>query len=440
MKVDFSLLSIYENFEPARVQDSQVSEPNILIWLRNRLCAMWRLGFFFHEMAFGLLSVFIPLYVVSIAGLNASLVQLGIMTSAALFAGIPASYFWGYICDKTRRFKAYILLSFLSLAAILFSFAFVRSITLFAVLYVAMQMLHVAHESPKNVLVAEHYSREEWEKSYAHYEGLTEIGWFVGLLLGMLSAIYSLGSSNVLLLCAGLNLAAFFLSILLVADPLLIFERRLVGIEKKIDFTYRGIGAASQILDGYYPSERLKQESFLAFGVALVFFTLASSIFFTPLPVFFSKQLGFQTTMVFVIYMLNSAGSMVGYLVAGRRVAGSNSRTQMIRIVFFRSALVFLLVAVVSSVFFAPYVTLLSEIILVLLGFAYAVYFILTLSLSMELIPPGKNATFDVLVGIGAAAGSFLGPFLADAWGFLPEILVAGVLFFIAYLILKIFT
>ena len=297
-------------------------------------------------------------------------------------------------------------------------------------------MLHVAHESPKNVLVSEHYSREEWQKSYADYEGLTEVGWFLGLLIGLLAAVYSLGSNYAFLLCSGLNLAAFVLSLFLVTDPLLIFERRLVGIEKKIDFTYRGVGAALQLFDGYSPSEGLSQESFLAFGVALVFFTLASSIFFTPLPVFFHDLLGFPTTLVFVVYMLNSFGSMIGYLVAGRRASGFNARAQISRIVFLRSALVFLLVIVV---YFAVSTTLLSEIILIFLGFAYAVYYILTLSLSMELIPPGKNATFDVLVGIGAATGSFLGPFFAEALGFLPEFIIAGVLFFSAFLILRIF-
>jgi len=38
-----------------------------------------------------------------------------------------------------------------------------------------MQVLHVSHEAPKNVLIAEHYSRDEWEKSYGFYEGLTEM-------------------------------------------------------------------------------------------------------------------------------------------------------------------------------------------------------------------------------------------------------------------------
>jgi predicted MFS family arabinose efflux permease len=81
-----------------------------------------------------------------------------------------------------------------------------------------------------------------------------------------------------------------------------------------------------------------------------------------------------------------------------------------------------------------------AGIILIALGFAYAVYYVLTLALSMELVPQGKNAIFDVLVGLGAATGSFLGPYLAGAFDFIPTFLLAGSLFFLAFLIVWLFT
>jgi predicted MFS family arabinose efflux permease len=217
----------------------------------------------------------------------------------------------------------------------------------------------------------------------------------------------------------------------------MIFERRLVGIERRIDFTYRGLENASELMDGHFSGESLKQESFLAFGVALMLFMLASSIFFTPLPIFFERQLSFPSSMIFFVYMLNSGGAMLGYLVAGRRSPYSNAKTQMRRIVLFRSVLIFSLVAVVDLVA-SP--MMFAGIILVALGFAYAVYYILTLALSMELVPQGKNAVFDVLVGLGAATGSFLGPYLAGVSGFVSTFLVAGGLFFLAFLIIWLFT
>jgi hypothetical protein len=116
----------------------------------------------------------------------------------------------------------------------------------------------------------------------------------------------------------------------------------------------------------------------------------------------------------------------------------------MRRIVLFRSALVFLLVVVFQI---AVSTTLLAGLILVSLGFSYAVYYNLTLSLSMELIPAGRTGVFDVLVGLGAASGSFLGPFLAQTFlaqnpllGYLPLFLIAGAIFFLAFAILRIFT
>ena len=405
---------------------------------------MWRLGFFFHEIAFGLLSVFIPLYLVAFKDtsvLGGPLVALGVMTSIAIFCSIPASFLWGYLCDATRHYKVFILLSFLSSAVILFlmTLPFAQNILLFVVLYVVMQMLHVAHESPKNVLIAEHYSRDEWEKSYGFYEGLTEIGFIVGLAIGLFAFASSLSSSVLatytLYLCSGLSVAAFILSILLIADPLMIFERRLVGIERKIDYTYRGIESSSRLMDGLRWDGSLKEDSFLGFALAIVMFSLATSLFFTPLPIFLKQGLGLPTSMVYVAYILNSVGATAGYFLIRGRARSMDIRKQMPRFVLFRSLLIFVLVGVIQFAF-SP--TIMTGILLVFIGFAYAMYYIMMLSLSMELIPEGKTGFFDGLVGLGAAVGSFLGPFLAAHLNYLPTFLFAAVVFFFAFISSKI--
>ncbi len=397
---------------------------------------MWRLGFFFHEMAFGLLSVFIPLYVISPA-IGGSLVDIGIMTALALLFTIPASLFWGYICDKTRRYKLFILLSFISIAVFLYLFAFATNVFTFIVLYVVMSVLHAAHEAPKNVLIAEHYPRDEWEKSYAWYEGLTEIGFLLGLLVGTFTAALNFSASYTLFLCSGLNLAAFVLSIFLVADPLMIFERRLVGIEKKLDFTCRGLDAATRLMDGLPLREKLRGDSLLIFGISMILFSLASSTFFTPLPIFFANALSLPTSLVFLVYMLNSGGAVAGYFFIGKRAPYMNSRKQLRRMALVRGLLLILLVLVMYAAFFT---TLIAGAILVMLGFAFALYSILMISLSMEIIPAGKTGIIDVLVSLGAAGGAFLGPYLAETFSFIPTFLVASGLFLLAFIVLKVFS
>ncbi|MGD0070779.1 MAG: MFS transporter [Candidatus Bathyarchaeia archaeon] len=407
---------------------------------------MWRLGFFFHEIAFGLLSVFIPLYLVAFKDtsvLGGPLVALGVMTSIAIFCSIPASFLWGYLCDATRHYKVFILLSFLSSAVILFlmTLPFAQNILLFVALYIVMQMLHVAHEAPKNVLIAEHYSRDDWEKSYGFYEGLTEIGFIVGLAIGLFAFASSLSlsvlSTYTLYLCSGLSVAAFVLSIVLIADPLMIFERRLVGIERKIDYTYRGVESSSRLMDGLRWDGSLKEDSFRGFALAIVLFALATSLFFTPLPIFLKLGLGLPTSMVYVAYILNSVGATAGYFLIRGRARSMDIRKQMPRFVLFRSLLIFMLVGFIQFAF-SP--TIMTGILLIFIGFAYAMYYIMMLSLSMELIPQGKTGFFDGLVGLGAAVGSFLGPFLATHLNYLPTFLIAAVVFFFAFITLKLFS
>jgi MFS family permease len=413
---------------------------------------MWRLGFFFHEIAFGLLSVFIPLYVITFQDasiLGGPLVALGVMTSLAVFCSIPASFFWGWICDATRHYKIFIFLSFASTATILFlmTLPFAQNILSFVSLYVVMQMLHVSHEAPKNVLIAEHYSRDQWEYSYGIYEGITEVGFIIGLAIGFglsvglfaFAASYTAAQLAIftLTLCSGLSVVALIISIILIADPMMIFERRLVGIERKVDFSCRGIDAASRMLSGGRWDGSLKQDNFKFFALAIVMFALATSIFFTPLPVFLSKGLGLPNSMVYIAYILNSVGATFGYFYVGKHARNMDIRKQMPKFVFLRSILIFSLIGVIELALLPTVTTFL---LLVFIGFAYAMYYIMMISISMELIPEGKSGFFDGLVGLGTAVGSFLGPYLAETYQYVPTFVVAAVLFLLAFIAIKLAT
>ena len=406
---------------------------------------MWRLGFFFHDIAFGMLTVFIPLYVVAFKNTNilgGPLLALGVMTSIAIFCSIPASFLWGYLCDATRHYKIFILMAFASIAIILFlmTLPFAQNLIFFVALYVAMQMLHVAHESPKNVLVTEHYSRNNWERTFGFYEGITEIGTIVGLAMGIFmfasTLSFSVLSIYTFYLCSGLSVVALILAVLLVADPLMIFERRLVGIERKMDYANRGFEGSSRLMDGLRWDGSLKEESFAGFVVAIVLFALATSLFFTPLPIFLRHGLGLSTSWVYVAYILNSVGGTTGYFLIGRRAQSMDIRKQMPRFVLSRSIIIFILVGVIL-LHFSP--KIMTGVLLIFIGFAYAMYYIMMLSLSMEVIPQGKAGLFDGMVGLGSALGAFLGPFLAFHLNYVPMFVITAVIFLVAFLALKLF-
>jgi MFS family permease len=399
---------------------------------------MWQLGFFFHEMGYGLLSILLPLYIVFLEPSN-GLFYIGIISAIALFVAIPASFFWGYLCDKTRHYKRYILLSFFGSTVLLYVFTFTTSIWLLIVLYAVLAIVHVAHEAPKNVLVAELYSHQDWEKSFAFYEGFTEVGCLIGLLLGFVLTILSVGPTNTLLVCSGLNLVAFVLSLLLVKDPALVFERGLVSIEKTLDFASRGVSLASKMMDGISLNERLKKENARIFGAGLVLFSLATSILFTPMPIFVSNVVhaaDLPDGMVFAIFVLSSSGATAGYAFAGSRSSELGGKRHLSKVVLFRGFLTFLLIMTLQI---AAYAVTFVIGILILMGFAYAMFLVYTLSLSMELIPAVKAGLFDVLIGLGSAIGAFVGPFIAQTFGFLAVFMTALMIFVAAYVAFKTF-
>lgn len=397
---------------------------------------MWRLGFFFHEMAFELLSIFLPLYLLLIDSANA-LRDVGVITAIALFAAIPASFLWGYLCDKTRRYKRYILIALLGSTIMIYLFTFTTDVFLLIVLYAVMSIFHVAHEAPKNILISELYSHQDWERNFAFYEGLTEAGSLIGLVLGFFAAFFALGSTNTLYLVAGLNFLGFVFSAIFVVDPPLIFERSLVSIEKTVDFASHGVFVASKIIDGLSLNGKLKRENVTAFACGLILFSLASSILFTPLPVFVKsiapKEIAQE--IVFAIFVLNSGGALVGYVLAARASRESTGKGHVTLTVLARSLLAFILLGALSL---SSFDVLLTTVVLIIMGFLFAVFIVRVLSLSMELIPPGKAGLINVLTGVGGAIGSLIGPLIATV-GFLSVFVGAGAIFFAAFVFFTIF-
>lgn len=394
---------------------------------------MWFIGFLFHEMAFGLLSVFLPLYITG--HLGGSLTDIGIMIAMANFVAVPFSFFWGYLCDKTRRYRFYILLSFSAMAILLYLFSLTSVIAILIALYTIIAVFHVAHVAPKNVLISEYYSRAEWERSFASYAALTELGWLSGLLLGFILSAYGFSSASLIFLCSLLNLIAFVVSLFLVRDPLFVFERRLVAIERAVDFAHRGFSFVSKVLDGIRIKENLRNENVSIFCTGLLLFSLATSMLFTPLPVFFSRGLGMSQSLVFGIFMFNRFGKFLGYVLAERRAQQLNWRNVLKRANLVRSVLSLLLISTV--VWFSVFTLTLTAVALMVMGVAYGFLLISTLSLSMELIPEGKAGLFNALVGLGGALGCFLGTYLAENYGFIILFLVVSLGFFLSYIAFK---
>ncbi len=222
----------------------------------------------------------------------------------------------------------------------------------------------------------------------------------------------------------------------MIADPLMIFERRLVGIERKLDFSHRGFEGSAKLMDGMHWDGPLKQDNFAAFAIAIVLFALATSIFFTPLPVYLQEVFGGQSEYVYLAYILNSIGATAGYFLIRSKANSIDIRKHMPRYILVRSLLLFGLTAVVMYMILP---TVLTCVILVILGFSYAMYYIMMLSLSMEIIPQGKAGLFDGMVGLGSAIGALAGPLIAQYLSYDLVFFITAILFLGAFAVIKAF-
>lgn len=392
---------------------------------------MWWLSFALHDVAFGLLSVFLPLYVLSIGG---SLFDVGLLTSLFILASVPADLFWGRVSDGVKRYKPFIALSFISLAAIFYALSFMRDVKLLVAFYALAGVLHSAHESPKNALLAEAYPREEWGRGFAVQRLFADTGWMLGLVLGFFASQYSLSPPQTLMLCSGLHVAAFLCALVFVNDPVLVIERKLLAIERSHERACTWLRAFERAFNGGRVEVKSMEGGLGILCLGTVLFLLAGSMFFTPLPVFLSQALSLSQSAIFVLYVFNTFGSLIGYLLIMRGTVDQAEGRAVRGSALCRSALAIVVaLAITTSLLDAAAMT----IILVFMGFTYAVFFVCSLVLSMELVPEGRSGLFAALVNLGSACGAFLGPLVAERAGFASAFLICGLTFLAAYAVLR---
>jgi MFS family permease len=391
----------------------------------------WLLGFILHKIAFGLLSVLLPLYITQAVS-GGTLAIWGAMTATATFLAIPFSFMWGYICDAANRYSIFILLSFSAVTVLLFIFSQTTDLLLIWLLFALIAVFQVAYETPKNVLIAETSSYEYWKKGFALYAVWTELGWVLGLLLGLLLGFLGFSYISLLSVSVILSLLSFISSIFLVRDPVMIFERRFRRIEKAVSLVQKGAILLSRSNLTSDDAMALEKEKIFPFCTGLVLFSLATSIFFVPLPVYFARVINLETGIVFGLFLLNSLGCLFGYAFTLRNHHSLNPAISVKNATLGRSLLILSAFLIGSLPFFGA-ITL-SIVALVSMGLAYAFYSICVLSISMDIIPKGKAGLFSALIGVGSAIGCFVGPIIAESFGFQYIFLISSLFCFLSFL------
>lgn len=373
----------------------------------------WSLVFIPKEVAFGILSVLLPLYVIE--EINGNLLDVGLIFFAKIIVQIPAVVLWARYINKKARCKIFILISFLISSLMIFLFTITKSVWSFLGLNVLLSIFYVAHVPATKVLIAESGPGSEWEGGLAQHRLVLGIGGIVGLLAGALW-MTRLGNRSLMLLCGVLVSVSLILSKVLIQDPPLMFERRIARFERFVHLAEQAYNLAYAPTNYEFKKMYLtRYPSLKPLILGIFLFSLASSMVFTSIPIFLSLKIGATSSLIFSILLIKSITILIGYTLI--RKHRQKKGLKMIKMASILRIFFSILLLVSGLLPFRLSLTLIS-LALAVAGFAWPYFSVPSTSLWMKTAPEGMVGVYNACVSLGGALGSLLGGFIPSYYGY----------------------
>ncbi|MGH9920449.1 MAG: MFS transporter, partial [Nitrososphaerales archaeon] len=352
--------------------------------------------------AVGLSNLLIVLFLAT--SLKGDVLQVGLLAGLTSLVIMPSMMLWGWATDRVRRFTPFLVFSFIATGVVLLLVPTVHSVTELFVLAVVKSVAYAASMPSRQILMAESESHSSWRNGFARLQFVESAGETIGLGIGFASSSV-LGLETQFVLCGGLFFASALVTAVWVRDPVLVIERKLVGIERFADtLVSASVLVANAHAYGRYNTPASIRRIFkptLGFLMVGVFcFSLGASALFSPLPVYF---LGFYSaSSVFLLFFANDLGNTLGYLLVGG-IAERSKRSLLLAAGMRMVMIPALLVAGGQTGFTADFAAL------AVMGGVWALYDVASTCMFLELARSGRVGLYGAFAGLGAAAGSLLG-------------------------------
>ncbi|WP_440771367.1 MFS transporter [Natronorubrum sp. DTA28] len=395
--------------------------------MSHRWLYAWALG----SVAFGGVSLIVPLYVVSLGG---DPFTLGVLAAAAAFAGVPGALAFGGLADRTGKRRGFVVAA-LGLVAVMAALVpLTQSIPIVVGANAVIWFASAAALPILTLLAVTDVPDSQWSAQIARLNTYQGVGWALGLLAG---AVWTAGAELVLdplaaqqgflLACAGCaGLSCVAAVRLLPPDPRPGEEpspRKLRrAIRRAGRFNVRGVTFPFSPVRvdprDLHPSRlarRFTPDLTLYFGAIVLVFA-GSAVFFAPLPAFLGDA-GYGSDGIFALYLVSSIASAVFFDRVGRLATRHDAELVQIAGLLGR-AVGLPLVALVGIVFGATTIGLVgTATVFVLIGLSWAVISVTTGTIVTQLAPAGVRGealgVYSALMAFAGGLGSLLGGWLA---------------------------
>ena len=405
----------------------------ILRWMAFSGTTAWKFGLVPQSVANGLTNILVLFYLIQV--LHGSLIDVGLVTGVSALALIPSQAVWGRLVDSTGRCKPFLVFGFVGFGGCMASIPMASNVAGLLVIVSLKSVFYAATLPARQLLTVESENRDGWQKGLANMSFLTAMGETIGMGLGT-AVVVSLGFGELFLLCGLLCFASAGALSVLAQEPGLMIQRRLVSLERSLGTImavsdYAGYPRLSPVGAPRGDIMRVLNRSTKFLLAGILCFSLAGSAYYSPLPAYFLQF--YPSQAVFFVFFAGSLAGALGYLLVGRVL--KNAVSNLLLSSFSRvMVLPLLLLAAIGA---SPGLAA-AAIVLAVLEVLWSLFDVSSTFAYLETAKVGRAGFYGALVGLGSAAGGFLGGYFSMEYGFpalftVCSILCAGA--FLAYML-----
>jgi MFS family permease len=180
------------------------------------------------SIALGPVSTIIQLFILNMHG---TVIEVGLAVTLYNTVSIPAAMFWGFATDRAHRRRPIIIISYLATAGVFGLFFVARTFYSISLLYAVFSFATTASTTPLNLLIMETERKQKWASAFARLSMISSIGNTLGLVLCLAwSLVFPL--TYIVLALTILSLISAGLSVLMISEPKVIFERNTIALTK----------------------------------------------------------------------------------------------------------------------------------------------------------------------------------------------------------------
>jgi MFS family permease len=407
---------------------------------------LWFLSYILSNIAGGIISPLIPLFVVLY--LHSSVFYVGLTTSIASLATVPAFIFWGNLSDTSGGRKIFVVIGFIGSTLSLFLIIIAHMIWTYIGVLALFQFIAMAASPVATLLILENTNKEEWAITLAKFSVCSYVGLIIGLIAGTaIITIYASISHIILpmlyILSAFVYLAAGISAILVLPSSLQKVKRSLVFTSFSARFREKVKFFSGTILHVINLKNRKKSLPLLPRTRNYIFITcllmLGFQVFFVPYPVYMIEKLSANDNQIFFMYLLNYIFAAVGYIIANKYLSTMGLRKTISLTLLSRIFLIGIVAAIVFMSLSAAPILYLFILIYGIMGFTWSFIGLTWItSISKIALPANRGKAigfYNSFLGIAQVAGSAISGLIAYYISYGFDFLVAIIIIIIGSII-----